>query len=200
MILYKKIILSLLFVIVGLLPACYLCNCPDIDNDFFDIFDLEVIATNSDYTAIIADERIAFQDLQFINLDYQVDYVAELTPSCNHGRWLNAAWACSCDVEGSSGAKSERMIDLTITTLNDYTLEYPAGSVLNDLIYPANYGDSYSLDEYVDDFRERLIPNESLKLSLLHRPSENPELHLRVRLELSNGEVYEADSVPFEVY
>ena len=204
----KHLFLTSLFFLGISFPSCDSddidCDCPVVEN-FFDIQGLSVSAfqtlDGSIQTNIAENEIIVFDNLSNLRLGYQVDYHSCIS-SPNPFSLMNSAWACSCLWDGSLGSQTERLETVHVITLNDYNDNFLAHDTINDLILvddfiSGNTGDNaLPLGEYLE-LDTALILYEALDIHLTTRPSLNDTLRLKVSVELSTGEVYEAENSPF---
>ncbi|MEO0470330.1 MAG: hypothetical protein AAF206_11955 [Bacteroidota bacterium] len=208
---YLKTILLIFILMTGFfLPACMVKDsCDGVTFlNFFDVKGLDIFAVTDargfdpeNGSEVMPNDSIPFDSLERIYIDYQVDYLAE-----NQANWsfslIPAAYACSF-IPGGSGSKEEGLVSFKITTLNDFDTAHPANSSIIDLF--DYYGSYYeprqtpiTLSSFLNTQNENLT-EEDLALRLNKAPELNPEFKIKVRMELSTGEVYEAVSEPFVI-
>jgi len=186
----KIFFLFLLFSIGFCFQNC--CNCPEIDGEFFDIIGLDII--HQDQEGFFTDaENIPYEDYGFLTLLYEVDYM--VYEECDHWNFsvLPSAYGCECIENGDEGSRDEMIEDVTIITMNNFNNNYMANDTINDLINVSIAGDEMDLNAFLLD-RVELISDETLALTLDQSPSMDSEFQVRIRVDLSTGERYEAIS------
>ncbi len=206
----KMLALTLLLTVGLGFPSCEVGDSCDgvVFRNFFNITDLDYLAYSSydefDSGELIpAGDTIAFSELDRIYIDYIVNYVVSNEPKRDWSfSLIPSAYACSY-FPGLSGSKEEELIDFSITTLNDFDDEHLANSNINDLFtYHGFYSDLIAtpipLTQYLDNQSGKLA-DEDMVLELQKAPELNEEFKVRVRLELSTGEVYEIEPAPFYI-
>lgn len=196
---FQKILLTFLLSSGCLFIACDVidgCSCPSIDGEFFDITGLEVIPQASGIGDVPAGTALNFADFDSFHFDYIVEYVAEQKEYFQPSRWHNAAWACSCIYNGIFGSKDEIFSEIKITTMNDYNDTFSAGESINDILLLNYFGTEMRLSEYLEENEGELIETEDLFMSLTTPPTIDKEVILNVRMEFTNGEIYEVETVP----
>lgn len=205
---FKTFALTLYFFIGILIPACDWvgidddCNCGG--TRFFNVIDLRVDAFKDISSSVLVTpgERLFLDEFEGFYLDYEVDYHACANPRTDWSLSLmNTAWACSCAV-GYDGSKNEGLIDLTVTTVNDFDDDHLAGSSINDLLqYRGSFWETDDLPfpEFLEEEKADKLRFEDMKLSLLKAPEIDSVFQVQIRMELSTGEVYEASSPAFVI-
>lgn len=205
----KYIAITTLLVFGISFPSCdddgLNCNCPP--ETFFDVQDLEVVLYQDANLGlpISNEETVEFNDGKYIHLDYIVDYHTTNTPKWDWSfSLINIAYACSCAV-GSYQSKTEELVSLSITTLNDFDDEHLANSDITDLLlHQGFYIDGEYIDENTNQILSELIPirlnqrlmGEDMVLKLTKAPELNSEFKIKISMELSTGETYEVESHP----
>ena len=194
----KKIKILLLMILFTTGLALQNCDsCPPFEGGFFDIQGVEII----NYTTTLGDEIEENQVVEFafygsLALAFQVEYLVNNWDH-NHSlgfSFMNAAYAEDCLFNGVNGSKEERINSLTVLTLNDFNEEYKANDTINELLNVR--GTPYNLNEYLA-VDTSFIQNESFELDLRIPPTLNEEFKVKMILELSTNEMYEAESIPF---
>jgi len=207
----KQVSLTILLVI----GFCF-SNCSDDDNDcgnFVSLphFDIQSLDDSSHYllkentTEILTDSSsVAYDDYAGFSIQFEVDYIAQLEQRSQRN-WnfslMNSVLACTPFPNGGAGSKTEKMESLQIITLNDFDLDYPAGSVINELltIQGFNYDTpepKVSVDTYLS--QKALITSERFLLKPTKAPDEN-DFQVMISMELTGGEVYEITSPLIQV-
>lgn len=201
---YQKTILLTLFLITGVtFQQCnpFDCNCPPYLGDYFDIRDIALTQYRKRdaccINALEANEEVRYSDYYGITIDFQVDYLAfQCREGSRYGFSLtNTALACSCPENGWLGSKTEKLESLAVLTLHDFDASHSARDTLNDLLEVRLFTETMELEEYLRQDTS-LVRFEDLSLQLKKAPELDTTFQVYVRLELSTGEVYEAQSVP----
>lgn len=186
----KIVFLTLILTIGFTFQNC--CNCPEIDGEFFDIRDMEVI--HQDSRGFFTDlEELSFNEYGFLALIFEVDYIA--FQECMHWNFstMSSAYGCDCTVNGTSGSRDEMIQNLDVITVNDYNEDYAAGDTINELINVFTFGEEIDLNTYVESVVEN-IQETSLRMTLDEVPTMNNEFQVRIRMDLSTGERYDVIS------
>ncbi len=207
----KTIGLSLFLCIGFIMPSCGGGGDDDLlgcDCSLYQYFDIDGITigtykSRNDQEPIIPMDSIFLSEFKVLHIDYTVSYHALAEPKIDWSfSLMNSANACSC-IGGYSGSKTEKIKQLSIITLNDFDDQHKANESINDLFdYTGSLfavSDTIPLTEFLSDTSEN-IAEEDLFLQLTKAPSLNPEFKFKVIMELSTGEVYEAESHPFYIF
>ncbi|MEM8891347.1 MAG: hypothetical protein AAGD28_25440 [Bacteroidota bacterium] len=182
-------------------PQISPCNCDRYA--YFDINGLQVDAYEdfSEGTVVDALDTLNLAQFGGIYVDYQVEYHANLEKPAK-SNWsfslMNTAYACTC-IPGPLGSKREELVNFQILTLNDFDEDHKANDDINDLLqYQGNFLelDNSTLEDFLNN-SDGKIESEDMLLALTKAPELNPELKLKVIMELSTGEIYEAETAPF---
>ncbi|MEL6254149.1 MAG: hypothetical protein AAFR87_19230, partial [Bacteroidota bacterium] len=91
------------------------------------------------------------------------------------------------------------LVNFQVLTLNDFDEDHKANDDINDLLqYQGNFLelDNSTLEDFLNA-SDGKIESEDMLLALTKAPELNPELKLKVIMELSTGEIYEAETAPF---
>ena len=176
-----------------------------IDFDSFRYFDIKGLDASvfqhleaGGYNLIEPLDTIDFRDHTGIYLYYQADYHAVNFSAPQS--WLDLmpkTMACSF-IGGFDGSKTEKLVELTVTTLNDFDETHPANSSINDLLevqIETFETDVIPLTEFLDNQLET-IKKQALQLNLIKAPTEDREFHFKAEVMLSTGENYEVESSP----
>ena len=172
-------------------------KCPPFEGEFFDIQGFEII----NYTTTSGDEIEENEEVEFsfygsLALSFEVEYlVNNFEKKSQFGfSLMNTAFAEDCLSNGVKGSKEESIYSLTVLTLNDFNNEYMANDTINEILNVR--GTPYNLNEYLA-IDSSLIQKELFELDLSTAPTLNEEFHVKMILELSTNEIYEAESIPF---
>lgn len=201
----RILLLTLLLSTGFLLPSCEKdsTSCHGInfeDAPYFDIQGIDAFMYKDTLGLgfITTTDTITFSGKVGLYLNYLAEYHAMVEPPKSTSfSLINSAWACIIDF-GYAGSKTEKLVNLSIVTLNDFDEMHLANSSINDLL---DYNDIYYLEEKMplEDFlanQSENIMSETLLLQLKKAPELNREFRYKVMVELSTGEVYEAESMP----
>ncbi len=180
------------------------CDCPPFLGNYFDIRGIELInyKKRGDCCAdIIAEnEEVYFSEYHGLTIDYIVEYHSNSYKQKNAWNFslMNTALACSCPENGWEGSKDEKLDLLTIITLNDFDDEHIANDTINDLFEARFHNQTIDLNEYLQQ-DTTLMLFEDFGLKLKKAPELNEEFKIKVIMELSTNETYEAESVPIKI-
>jgi len=198
---FKYLILTIILVLGISFPSCSSLNCSCPDETFFNVEGLDLLF-------IMAGESVEFNDGKYIHLDYQVDYHTQATPQWDWSfSLMNSAYACSCIV-GAVRSKEEKLVNLSIITLNDFDDDHLANSDITDLLeFKGHFWDGeyyndnggLTMTEYVTNRKDKLLDGEDIVLKLLSAPTLNESFKIKVVMELSDGEIYEIESETFSI-
>ncbi len=193
----KTIVLTILLAIGFTFQNCEIdCGCAPVEGNFFDIKGIEL-------SNIANDTEVAFEDYFGINLAYQVDFVVNNFKKSHQWDFslMNTALACDCDFNGSQGSKNEKLDNLTVITLNDFDSEHLANDTINDLMQVRLQEFSFiHLNQYLQQ-DSGFIPKVNLELGLMPKkaPELNKEFKVKIIVNLSTEETYEATSQPIKI-
>ena len=194
----KVLLLTILLTVGFSFQNCSIrCNCPVFEGEFFDIQGMDIVNyTTSSGDEIEENEVVEFPFYGSMTLLFDVDYVASNCRHNNSGGFslMSSAYACSCLDNGISGSKNEKISSLNIVTLNDFNDDFMANDTINELINVR--GTQLNVNEYLASDTS-LIRNRAFEMDLSIPPSLNEEFKVKVFLELSTNETYEAESIPF---
>ena len=201
----KTIGLTLFLFIGFIMPSCkkektngFGCNCSNVQ--YFNIKgldDFRYTTSGSSPTVIMPFDTISFAEFegQFI-IPYQATFHAFAEPKTDFSfSLIKTANACHC-VSGYSGSKTEKIKNFSITTINDFDSQHPAGSDISDLFNTIDSeGKLISFDEFIQN-QTGLIKRHWYSLKLKKAPVLNTEFNFKIEIELSTGEMYEKTGVP----
>lgn len=176
--------------------ACLCCTTGEYKG-FFDIQAIGIKHWNIENRQI-EEPEISFEEYGYINLHFIVDYLVH-QPSRQFGfSLMNSAYGCSPIPPGKEGSKEEALESLQIISINDYDEDHRAGESLNDLLELKlpDYDEPSEpilLEDFLNTFTEN-VPSEYFFLKLLKEPTLNQDFQVRVVVNLSTGEEYEATS------
>lgn len=190
----KIFLLTMLFVVGFSFQNCSLftgCECPPIQGQYFDIQGLKVSNSGKDGAPIVDHAEVKFSDYTGLSINYEVAYHSYLNAHDHDWSFslINSAMACECAFSGQAGSKDEQLAGLTIITLNDFNDEYKANDTISELWSRG----TIPLSEFVAQ-DTNLIREENLFIHLDEAPTSGEELKVKVIVELSTNEVYEAES------
>ena len=200
-----RVTLLTLYLFIGILvPSCdwFTDDCDCSGYQYFDVegLDLQAFVNEAEGRRVEENETLRLSDFEGFYLDYLVTYHAR-AERCSRGSFnlLSPLLACSC-LPGGTGSKTEELVAFTITTLNDFDADHPAGSSLNDVfLYQGSYFNTGagSLVNFLDEEGQRMLTREDIRLRPDRAPTLDSVLHLQMTLELNQGETYTVESVPF---
>ena len=196
-----------IYLFIGILiPSCdWITTIDDCDcsgSRYFDMEGLQVDAfTDIDQGILVTPaQQLTLSEFDGFYVDYLVNYHACLMPKADFSLSLmNSALACSC-LGGFDGSNTEELVDFTITTINDFNADHLAGSDIIDLFqYEGGFfePDDQPLADFLMQEQSGKLTIEDMRLRLLEAPSMDSVLQIKVRMELSTGEVYEELSPAF---
>lgn len=172
------------------------CNCSPIDTPFFDIKGIAI-------SNMPSKAEVDFENYFGIYMSYQVDYITSVCEKKQDWGFslMNTALACDCDFNGSQGSKNEKLDNVTVITLNDFDSEHLANDTINDLMQ-VRVGEFnlVDLDQYLQQ-DSMLIPKVNLELGLMLKkaPELNKSFEVKIIVDLSTSETYEATSQPITI-
>jgi len=203
----RILLLTLLLSTGFLLPSCEkegtTTSCDGVDFEAARYFDIQGIDAfmyqdTLGFDFITTTDTITFSSKVGLYLDYVAEYHAILEPpKATSFSLINNALACTY-LASYDGSKMEKLVTLSIVTLNDFDDMHLANSSINDLLdYVGTYnlGEKMSLEDFLANQSENIM-YETLLLQLKKAPALNREFRYKVMVELSTGEVYEAESMP----
>lgn len=207
----RYLFLTTLLTIGFIIPSCdgslggVDCNCEG--SRYFDVQNLDSwYYSNSIYDRLgTAVDSIDFAEFGGVILKFDSDYHAQqIIPKID---WtialMPSALACSC-AAGYKGSKTESLIALEVVTKNDFDLDHPAGSRINDLVevFATGWGpldEAQLVDDYVNS-QEGNIAQEDIALQLTKAPSMDALLELEIHLKLSEDEEYTVSTRPITIF
>lgn len=179
------------------------CGCPP--TEYFDIqgMDVQVRERKDEITEIDELDTVSFENVADIMVNFEVDYHTSSSPSLSPKSTpifstMSSAYACSI-VYWPLGSKTESLTRFEVITINDFDEEHKANESINDLLkftpYTV-YHDSAPLPEFLDNYTDNIL-EPYMRLVLSKAPTLDSKFHIKVIMELSTGEAYEAESKPF---
>ena len=183
----KRTFLLLLFSGVIFLPNCTRCRCPEIEDPYFDISNIQTghISTMSGFVNL--DKPIAKHEYAGIALSLEVEYLASMSFT---NPFIHSAMACSCPEPGDLGAKNERFESIVVTTVNDFNQDIQAGDTITGLFSIRADLDTTTIDAFIDG-QEENIRTQWYELYLNAEPDNDTlGFEVEVQVTLSNGETY----------
>lgn len=173
---------------------------PSTNGNYFDIHGISVV-NYKQRGECCADpigqgESVSFSDITNINIRFLVDYMA-LNKDRQRSVFslMKTLNACTPALNGQLGSKTERLNSFSIITINDFDSSHLANDTINDLMY---CGKKQDFNDYLAQ-DTGLIKVTEFYLALKTRPVLNNEFKFKVMVELSTGEQYQANSVPFRI-
>lgn len=177
------------------------CGCGPFLGEYFDINGLEIISYKKRGTCcadpILVNETVSFSNLSSIALNFKVDYLAAFNYS-NSISFFSTLNACTCVQSGRLGAKNEKIINLSIITLNDFDTAHLANDTINDLFENITYNNKQDLNTFLATDTS-FIKDTGLEISLKKAPQINKQFKFKAIIKLSNGEVYTAENKQFTI-
>lgn len=192
---YKKTLLTL-FLITGItFQNCSDCECCFGDyKQYFDIQDIRIDHYDNEESILDVD-NISFEEYGFLSLFLEAKAVAYHRKKSWNLSLINSAYSCSPPLPGGSGSKEESIDNLEIITLNDYDDDHKAGDSIKDLLEISNEDfeqEPEALNSFLMDLGK--VPFNWFKLKLISKPTLNQDFQVKINLDLSTGEKYEAFS------
>lgn len=199
----KAIFLTLLLTIGFSFQHCtkdkdpFGCGCDGI-KAYFNIQGLSVFNTYTSGKPIPDNQelRLVHRTALLINFDYKL-----VSQKRNNRLWdfnfslMNSCYACSCAEPGMSGSKKEHWKSFNIITLYDFNEKYKANDTINNIIYLSNYEDNDLWKLWNTKDAQPKVQKYSYLLGLKKIPPQtNTKFKAKVVVELTNGEVYEAET------
>ncbi len=202
----KSISFSVFFISIALLLTnCNGDDCGNLSsqNQFFDINGIDD-AYNFKY---INSEIIELEEGNLVNFDeyggirflLNVEYVAEVFEQKSmNWSFFPTAYACTPLPAGAGGAKTESIVAMEITTIFPFDSLHAANTLINDkfTIQPIT---TFGSSEGIQSIAEFLIEQESEKvqqevyfLRPMNAPVLTDDFQVKIKMELSNGEIYES--------
>jgi len=178
-------------------------SCDGVDFDQYRYFDIIAFTVSIHLDVPLNQEvppndTIRFDELDEIFINYEAEYHA-FRPQNNWSfSLMPMANACTV-IPGTGGSKTERLINFSITTINDFDADHLADSNINDLFdYHGSWRNNYApipLSQFLDEQTGNL-QEEDMVLELKKAPELNSEFQIKVVMELSTGEVYDFETEP----
>jgi hypothetical protein len=168
----KAILIIILFNLLGLLSSCFnVC-------DGVKYYDFDKAYVHAPNPEVKRDEEFTF------TLDYDLYYFATL-----NNFFYNSAYALSCANPGWGGSKNP-VVKIEITSDADFNENYPANSLLNDIV------------EFFEDYPPKYIPldqmdfsrNFGIWLSIRNRPTKSNEHTFYINIYKADGQVITTNS------
>jgi hypothetical protein len=190
----KAVLLTTLLTIGFTFQNCITeCDCPPIEGRFFDI---KGIALSN----MPSKAQVDFDNYFGINMAYQVDFITTIYEKNQPWNFslMNTALACDCAFNGMRGSKNEKLDNVTVITLNDFDSEHLANDTINDLmLVRVGEFNLVDLNQYLQQ-DSMLIPRVNLELGLMLKkaPELNKSFEVKIIVDLSTTETYEATSQP----
>lgn len=197
---HKAIFLTLLLTIGFSFQHCtkdkdpFGCGCSS-ENLYFNINGMEVFNALHYNENIEDGHEISRQRRIGIKLLFQYKTVSQLkeTNGSNFSL-INSCYACTCKEPGDNGSKKEKWKSLNFITLYNYNNKYKVNDTINDILYiPTTVSDISQLWN-IEDSNPR-VGYHTYYFDLISKPSTNTtKFKAKVVVELTNGEVYEAET------
>jgi hypothetical protein len=192
-----KAILITVFLITGIsFQSCSDDECPGTEyREFFDIQGIQVNHWGTDHKPI-EEIEILFEEYGFVNLELIVDYIVHQQDRKFNFSLMNSAYACSPYPAGQGGSKEEAIESLQIISINDFDEDHKAGDPINNLLELSEIFEGTGpipLEDYLNNLTGN-VSSEYFRLRLLKELSLSNEFQVKVVINLSTGENYEATS------
>jgi len=189
---FKVVFLTLVLAVGFAFPSCESnktpCYCPD----FFEIKGMELNFVKFENQFMpISDTRIIGKD-ETLYLSFRPTYRFYSFDSFS---LINSALACNCVGASWEGIKSkDSLVNISLTTVYDFDDYYKAGDDISDLFYDSikklSLKEIYENEEF--NYGAYFLLHGRLKLT--QRPTRDKEFQVKLSVELSTGEKYEATS------
>jgi len=193
-----KIIFITVILTIGFTFQNCCLNSPD--ETFFDIQDMSI--THRVFFNDQAEDIVNYT----LTLEFDVDYIVSQEEQGFNIGLMNSAYGFHpCPTYGVDGSRDEMFEDIAIITLTDFNETYLANDTITDLFtchlddWENRFSGQVSISEYLE--RNTLnVERENFKLQMTEAPTLSTDLQIRVRVDLSTGERYDAisDIVSFE--
>ena len=182
------------------MPGCDDCKCPG-PNSVSKYINIEGVGSyvskkssasaTSGPSAVKASDKVRWEELTYFSIGYTTrTYGARINQQKPRSSWGATAYACDCTyIPGYLGSQ-EKLKRITVRTVFDFDVNYPAGSTVDELVRVSTYPGDKPLSEYLS--KSPLPYNEysRLDLSINKVPSAKGPFALDITVELDNGEVY----------
>lgn len=188
-----KFLLTSVLVVGFIIPGCN----PDLGCDCSGVlkyFDIQGVTTSFEYANGTSSDTYQWEDIVG-KIIYDTEYYGAIEQEEKplYGfSLIPTASACSCAPDGWSGSE-EGLGTLTITTVNDYNANYPAGSEINAITqyYVFETGDYEVYEDFVSRNTQAIFEQlHNFKLTEAPAVSGTP-FQLNIKLTLDNGEEYD---------
>lgn len=185
-----------LFMTLCLTLGISIQNCCRFDPapEFFDISGMSLTHTDRNHSAIDT-TSISFSDYGHLLVSFEVDYLAHDEYHLKDFSLMSSAYGCEPEVPGYSGSKEEAFDNITVITLRDFDDNHLAMDTINDVLAVNDY-DSFrgtKLETFLIE-KEDNVSTERLEFSFTAMPKLNQEFQVKIIVDLSTGESFEATS------
>ena len=150
------------------------------------------------YEILNSEDTISW-DAYFTRFQFEMAFIS------SNNRFGASVMALSCVPIGYKGDKIGIEV-LTIKTANDYNENYPAGSVINDIVLTNIWTyttDDFStfkpVSEYIDENADGVM-NQTFELKLTEAPQDARSFSFDITYTLNNGEEFQHRTTPVILY
>lgn len=192
---FKIVFLTLVLAIGFAFPSCEFngnpCYCPE----YFEITGMEVNFEKFQNQFIpVSNTRVIGKD-ETLFLSFRPTYKFYSFDCFESFSLINSALACDCVGANWEGIKSkDSLVNISLTTVYNFDDNYQAGDDISDLFYDSTK--KVSLKEIYENEQFNYGAYFLLhgRLKLMQRPIRDKEFAVKLSIELSTGETYEATS------
>ena len=199
-----KTLFVIIILTLGIFPGCGSDpeECERMVARYFDIFGIEVQHARGDaFNAELlpSGSSILFANYRGFHILPNVELYGMRTTRkksiLSEFSIISSAWA-GVFIPGDQGSETEMLTDISVTTLNDFNEQYPAGSNIEEVISVRIGENIIPLQEFLSSKQNDLIQLADLPYVLIPtiEPSRSNPFQVRVQFDLSTGETYEATS------
>ncbi|MFK8055220.1 MAG: hypothetical protein AB8F78_03780 [Saprospiraceae bacterium] len=126
-----------------------------------------------------------------LELSYLLSYVNNHRSQPSMSQFLTPQLLACSPVFGGNGSKEERHAGVTVTTVFDHSIDYPAGSTLNSEVLVGDFPFS-KINSPLDSLARDTSLIQGLGLTLqVPSPTMADTMQLKIELNLDTGEAYE---------
>jgi len=198
----RTLLITLFFTVGFTFQNCYQiieCNFEPAP-PFFDITGMNILHTDESLRAIDT-SVISLRDYHALLISFEVDYIVHQEISRPSFSLMSAAYSCDPEVPGSRGSKEEAFENITVITLNDFDENHTALDTINDVFWVDGISPipDDSLNGFLQTEKDN-VSSEMLELRFITLPALGQKFQVRIIVDLSNGESFEAlsEAIVFE--
>jgi len=192
----RTLLITLFFTLGFTLQNCIQvldCNFDPVP-EFFDITGMSILHMDAS-RKIIDTSSISLGNYRSIVLSFEVDFVVHQELLKPNFSLMNAAYGCDPPVPGTQGSKEEAFDNITVITLYDFDENHSASDTINDVLWVE--GINPIPDDSLEAFLEMEkgnVSSERLELRFISSPKVDQEFQVKIIVDLSTGESFEATS------